>query len=201
MHLSAQGRPFANMMQGSDHCPVYAILKDQIEMEGKIVHTLDAMNPPGMFQDGKRQREHSAKDILPTSGRLIPDFTGRQSIRDMFSKRPSLKPSSVSGTSMSDSSAGLNVVDASLDDKPGPSDQSARASAEVMVHNPAPSEAAESRPALKRSLPEKPSATRQTKKAKNSGVAHPSSPLKGQSQIVGFFKPKTLAATPTTGDP
>ncbi|KAI4124131.1 MAG: hypothetical protein LQ338_004977, partial [Usnochroma carphineum] len=77
-------------LMGSDHCPVYAVLKDLIEIEGKSVHTLDVMNPPGMFTDGQRQREYSTKDMLPMSGKLIPEFDGRRNIRDMFTRKPPL---------------------------------------------------------------------------------------------------------------
>nr|AGW27557.1 DNA lyase [Ophiocordyceps sinensis] len=41
-----------------------------------------------MFQDGKRVREWSQRDVLPLSARLIPEFDRRQSIRDMFIKKP-----------------------------------------------------------------------------------------------------------------
>ena len=50
----------------------------------------DIMNPSGMFKSGKRLREHSPKDILPLSGKLIPEFDRRQNIRDMFNRKPSL---------------------------------------------------------------------------------------------------------------
>ncbi|PHH90958.1 hypothetical protein CDD83_2086 [Cordyceps sp. RAO-2017] len=54
----------------------------------------DVMNPPGMFQGGKRVREWSQKDVLPLSAKLIPEFDRRQSIRDMFTKKPELTASS-----------------------------------------------------------------------------------------------------------
>lgn len=76
--------------QGSDHCPVYASLKNRVHSDGRDVDLLDVMNPPGMFLNGIRQREYSKKDILPLSGKLIPEFDGRRSIRDMFSRKPSL---------------------------------------------------------------------------------------------------------------
>jgi AP endonuclease-2 len=42
------------------------------------------MNPLGMYEQGKRIREHVTTDILPLSGRLLPEFNRRQTIRDMF---------------------------------------------------------------------------------------------------------------------
>lgn len=75
--------------QGSDHCPVYAIFKDVVPLDGKPVNIRDIMNPPGVFANGERKQEYTTKLILPTSGRLIPEFDKRRSIKDMFSRKPS----------------------------------------------------------------------------------------------------------------
>jgi AP endonuclease-2 len=75
---------------GSDHCPVYAIIKDIVDIDGVAVHIKDVVNPPGMFKDGNRIREWNSKDLLPTSAKLIPEFDRRRNIRDMFAKKPSL---------------------------------------------------------------------------------------------------------------
>ena len=77
-------------MKGSDHCPVYATIKERIQLDGKDTHVLDVMNPPGMFINGNRLREYSVKDILSLSGKMIPEFDRRQSIRDMFKRKPTL---------------------------------------------------------------------------------------------------------------
>lgn len=69
---------------------MYAILKNRVHADGRDVDLLDVMNPAGMFLNGIRQREYSKIDILPLSGKLIPEFDGRRSIRDMFSRKPSL---------------------------------------------------------------------------------------------------------------
>ncbi|KAB5547057.1 Endonuclease/exonuclease/phosphatase [Coniochaeta sp. 2T2.1] len=74
---------------GSDHCPVYATLKDTVEVAGQTLHVIDKMNPEGMFVAGKRLQEWTAKKLLPTSAKLIPEFDRRRSIRDMFFKKPS----------------------------------------------------------------------------------------------------------------
>jgi AP endonuclease-2 len=74
---------------GSDHCPVYAVLKEKVEVDGKEVDVRDMMSA-GLFKDGIRQREWTAKDLLPMSAKLIPEFDRRRSIRDMFTKKPSL---------------------------------------------------------------------------------------------------------------
>lgn len=83
----------ADLLQGSDHCPVYATMHRKVEIEGKEVDLLDIINPPGVFLNGSRCRNYSSRDILPSSGRLIPEFDGRRSIRQMFSRGSSTLPS------------------------------------------------------------------------------------------------------------
>lgn len=69
---------------------MYAVIKDRITFDGKEYDVRDVVNPPGIFVDGVRKREHMTKDILPMSGKLIPEFDGRRSIRDMFARKPSV---------------------------------------------------------------------------------------------------------------
>jgi AP endonuclease-2 len=96
-------------LMGSDHCPVYAVTKEKVPTSGMSLpaleqaelqeetHVLDLMNPPGMFKNGVRQREYSpTKDAPPLSGKLLPEFTKRRNIRDMFNKKPVL-PKPMSG--------------------------------------------------------------------------------------------------------
>lgn len=47
------------------------------------------MNPPKVFEKGQRQDVGTTKHLLPYSGRLLPEFTKRRSIRDMFQKSSS----------------------------------------------------------------------------------------------------------------
>lgn len=97
-------------LMGSDHCPVYALMKEKVSrgrmlhmamadmenIQGEV-HLLDLMNPHGMYTDGKRQRDYNpATDMPPLSGKLLPEFTKRRNIRDMFKKMPLLENSSVS---------------------------------------------------------------------------------------------------------
>lgn len=165
-------------------------MKDTIDIDGKMVHTLDALNPPGMFKDGKRLRDHAQKDILPTSGRLIPDFTGRQSIRDMFAKRPSLKPASTSDVSggspiRQDASSAESKPAVEVEDMPV-------AVVEIMASPSKHVAPVTSRTAPKRALSDKSPKARAAKKSKGSTAAPSQGPSKGQSQIMGFFtrKPK-----------
>ncbi|KAK1146632.1 Class II abasic (AP) endonuclease [Aspergillus melleus] len=76
-------------LMGSDHCPVYAVLKDSVPLQGAMVNIRDLMNPSGVFHNGERQGEYSSKLLLPLSGRLIPEFDRRRSIKDMFARKPS----------------------------------------------------------------------------------------------------------------
>lgn len=60
------------------------------EME---THVLDILNPPGMFINGVEQRSvqmSKAYQVPKLSGRLLPEFVARRSIKDMFSKRTTL---------------------------------------------------------------------------------------------------------------
>lgn len=86
-------------LMGSDHCPVFGTLKDTVNFRGQETSLLDLMNPEDMMHNGKRLREWSLKDLLPISARLIPEFDRRQSIRDMFMKKPAPKtPASTPAT-------------------------------------------------------------------------------------------------------
>ena len=80
-------------LMGSDHCPVYAVLKDTVREGGAERHILDLVSPPGMVENGIRQTEWTTKCLLPMSGKLIQEFDKRRSIRDMFNRTPSLSKS------------------------------------------------------------------------------------------------------------
>lgn len=77
-------------LMGSDHCPVYAVISDKVQLDGSETDIKDVMNAVGMFKDGFRQRDWTAKDLLPTSAKLLPEFDRRRNIRDMFTKMPPL---------------------------------------------------------------------------------------------------------------
>lgn len=93
---------------GSDHCPVYAIIKDKVVINGTEVHIKDLMNPTGVFEGGIRKRDWTSKDLLPMSAKLIPEFDRRRSIRDMFVRKPSL-PSRDSPFEISDRKKSLQA--------------------------------------------------------------------------------------------
>ncbi|KIW25436.1 exodeoxyribonuclease III [Cladophialophora immunda] len=98
-------------LMGSDHCPVYAVLKDTVFADGVERHTLDIVNPPGMFVNGVRKQEWSNKCLLPMSGKLIQEFDKRQSIRDMFTRKPSLPKAK---SSIGDTDTNGAAVDAAV---------------------------------------------------------------------------------------
>ena len=78
-----------NGNQGSDHCPVFAVIKDTIEDQGSQTKLLDIVNPAGTFQNGIRQDAIP----MPIQPRLcmkrFPEYGQRRSIKDMFSKMAS----------------------------------------------------------------------------------------------------------------
>ena len=101
------------MDQGSDHCPVYAVLKNRIALDGQDIDARDKMNPPGIYVGGIRQRDYSSfLDLLPLSGKLIPEFSGRRNIRDMFKRNPvSLQSSSHARQDRRDVSETMRALD------------------------------------------------------------------------------------------
>ncbi|KIW76705.1 exodeoxyribonuclease III [Fonsecaea pedrosoi CBS 271.37] len=101
-------------LMGSDHCPVYAVLKDTVVVDGVERHILDMVNPPGMFVDGERKQEWTTKCLLPMSGKLIQEFDKRQSIRDMFTRKPSLLKSKSNIGDLDTNGAAVDVPEAAI---------------------------------------------------------------------------------------
>lgn len=186
-----------NSAQGSDHCPVYATLKKRISMDGRDVDLLDVMNPGGMFLHGHRQREYSAKDILPLSGKLISEFDGRRSIRDMFSRKFTLPRPQCVNRSFTKTELGLSKPDfeelCSTEQHPlqiSPTITSNEPSVYGSIPNSI-SLADRKRP-LQETLN-----TKLLKRAKSSSTATtPATFSNGQRSLSVFFKPK---AVPNTG--
>ncbi|PHH82025.1 hypothetical protein CDD82_7281 [Ophiocordyceps australis] len=73
-------------LMGSDHCPVFAVMADNLAVDGASLSLPDLVNPADMFSHGVRIRPWASSDCLPLSARLIPEFDRRQNIRDMFKK-------------------------------------------------------------------------------------------------------------------
>ncbi|KAB8290532.1 hypothetical protein EYC80_010957 [Monilinia laxa] len=191
-------------LMGSDHCPVFAILKPRVKLDGVEVDIRDFMSKD-MFKNGVRVREWSTKDLLPTSARLIPEFDRRQSIRDMFTRKPATSTAVALTSSVSKAQNGLEDLAAedttrSLIEKfdtpelstariPSPSISS--------IQSPSPN-------LVKRSAGALPPMSQQSKRSKvetksnkesSGGKGGKVPPGKGQSSLMGFFKPKTPPAT------
>ncbi|RYC56104.1 hypothetical protein CHU98_g10105 [Xylaria longipes] len=170
-------------LMGSDHCPVFAILNDTVRINNKEVFIKDIMNAPGVFKDGKRLREWSTKDLLPLSAKLIPEFDRRQSIKDMFFKKPAAPRiipalSQEASTSQVEESKKLvaSRSTGTLDSVPPCSTASA------------PSLVKSSSSSLKRTPSVSTSSNNPQKKARAGPSREPS--MKGQSSLMGFFKSK-----------
>ncbi|OCK83145.1 DNase I-like protein [Lepidopterella palustris CBS 459.81] len=184
-------------LMGSDHCPVYATFKQKVNLRGEEVDILDIMNPPGMFKDGKRLKEYTTRDLLALSGKLLPEFDKRRSIKDMFSRNPSFVRSrssaeppatpttavdSASETQESDPASVSNTQETSINQSFPPT--STARSTSSMASPEKKRRANESQPA------------RPAKKSKSSGATSNSpAPSKGQQSLKGFFKPKSSAST------
>ncbi len=172
-------------LMGSDHCPVYATISDVVKVDGKEVYLKDIMNLEGVFRDGNRLRDWTTNDLLPTSAKLIPEFDRRRSIKTMFFKKTvsTPKPSASSGTPSPNKNEQQSNVPPS----------SAEESSEPPVSQPTPSSSApspkkQSSTSLKRAQSTTASTSRPQKKPK--GALPREASTKGQSSLMGFFKPK-----------
>ena len=164
---------------GSDHCPVYAVLKQKVQIDEKEVDIKDIMSA-GMFKDGVRQREWTAKDLLPLSAKLIPEFDRRRSIKDMFAKKPALNtaPSlpisdEIDGSfpSVNPPTSNTQSADIATELKESPQTLKRERGATTSVA-----------PALKRN--------KTSMSTKTSAATAKSKAGKGQSSLMGFFKTK-----------
>ncbi|OKL63524.1 hypothetical protein UA08_01942 [Talaromyces atroroseus] len=171
-------------LMGSDHCPVFSVFKDNVFIDGAENDIHDIVNPPGAFANGKRQREYSTKDLLPLSGRLIPEFDRRQNIKDMFSRKPS---------SSSKASRTPTILESNGNHATTPSRS---ASSELIQLSQSPSKQpmqsntflptnGSSKRIRKESTPAPP-----PKRSKSTGKSDIGTSGKGQQSLMGFFKPK-----------
>ncbi|CAL5866535.1 uncharacterized protein PFLUO_LOCUS744 [Penicillium psychrofluorescens] len=175
-------------LMGSDHCPVYAVLKDTVSHDGEPVHIRDLMNPPGVFKGGERQQEYSAKFMLPGSGCLLPEFDveKRRSIKDMFARKPA--------STLARSTSTLERTPSLHETAPPAAPLSA--SFETDSAPPVPES-----PATK-SLPRKRSQPAPIPPAKRSkSTTTPTSSAAGQKTLKGFFKPKGIEGGETSQSP
>ncbi|KAI8623377.1 DNA lyase [Xylariaceae sp. FL1651] len=171
-------------LMGSDHCPVFATLNDIVQINGEEIYIKDIMNPPGMFKNGKRLKEWSPKDLLPLSAKLIPEFDRRQSIKDMFFRKPTT-PKNVPVLSQEASITQNDGTAPSSPENPNIAESEPSPSPSVI---PTLSPAKSSSVGLKRIPSASTSASKPPKRVKAGLSREPS--IKGQSSLRGFFKPK-----------
>ncbi|KAK0253679.1 hypothetical protein B0A54_14285 [Friedmanniomyces endolithicus] len=79
---------------GSDHCPVYVDFHDTVQSHGREVSLVDEMSPPGVFQNGARIKDWKLLDVPAFSGKRLPEFDKRRSIKSMFAAPSLRQPSS-----------------------------------------------------------------------------------------------------------
>ncbi|KAK5053168.1 hypothetical protein LTR84_002142 [Exophiala bonariae] len=188
---------------GSDHCPVYATLKDKILDGDNEMHMIDLLNPPGMFETGVRKRDWTNKDLLPMSGKLIQEFDKRRSIKDMFTRKPLLPTSKstiqengegqitesiVLSSSLSVEET-INTPDTAMD--PPTNKISLSRTTSSAINTQSPSKAVNGKRLA--STASAPTAKR-SKSASQSGL---NGAVKGQQSLKGFFaaKPSPVANT------
>ncbi len=202
-------------LMGSDHCPVYAVIKDVVSISRgstaeengaeEEVHILDLMNPVGMFKDGVRQREYDpVKDVPRLSGKLLAEFTKRRNIRDMFSKTPLPKPAPTPTPPVVDKESPTKVDVAST---PSTTNDNSDKDLELAIAasmadmastvdgNPissqSPLKSAEKRRASASASPNKP-----IKRGKSNAPITTSKASRGQQSLKGFFQSRTKPADP-----
>ncbi|KAK8201977.1 Class II abasic (AP) endonuclease [Zalaria obscura] len=178
-------------LMGSDHCPVYGDFKDVVEVhqgaEIRTEHMIDIMNPPGVFVEGKRQKEWTVKDVPVFSGKLLPEFDKRRSIKDMFKRTNT-------GTKQ------IKLGDENVDTPPSNGD-SAPSETPTATSTPqlgngspvkvlAPQAEQETTSLGKRKSMDAPSAKLPKRQKSETTTTLKAEPPKGQKSLKGFFAPK-----------
>ncbi|GAM87148.1 hypothetical protein ANO11243_051690 [Dothideomycetidae sp. 11243] len=192
-------------LMGSDHCPVYGHFKDLVQIktpqgDSKPTHILDILNPPGHFKDGKRLVEWSVKNIPAFSGKLLPEFDKRRSIKDMF-KKPSMSKMT-SSTQSTNGEVQKESIDSGSEAVYGNTLSDALFEPSTMTHDetlsqPSPTKSAASMsPGTKRKGSIL-AAPKPVKRQKSTGVpqSQKGESQKGQQSLKGFFAPKSVPAT------
>lgn len=169
---------------GSDHCPVFVELKEEVDVDGKVVKLVDLMNPTGMFLNGVRLKDWTIADTPPFSAKRLPEFDKRRSIKSMFAA-PKPQKSSASALARQTDAGAAEIFDISnashslhpQQGKYSGSDNTAKVQTSADSGTPLTKRKTHSI--------EKPSAVKQQKTESN--------PLrsKAQQSLKGFFQRKT----------
>ncbi|TKA23665.1 hypothetical protein B0A50_06501 [Salinomyces thailandicus] len=178
---------------GSDHCPVFADFNEVINWEGQETKLIDKMSPPGVFQEGVRQRDWTVQAVPAFSAKRMPEFDKRRSIKAMFAK-PVLKKDQSSTAHGPDA----NISSTQEEGPSAPDDQIGEHVAIAhQLNDDVGSAATSSKPAspgLKRKA-SSPVKTSSSKKLKANGEPPKS---RGQQSLKGFFsKPAASPAKST----
>ena len=157
------------------------------------------MSPIGTFEKGQRKIEYSTENILPVSGRLIPEFHRRRNIKDMFFRNPSITQGDGGSKTPVDQEVSSGVVETrSAVSAPDPTERTA---SKGKRDSPEPNP--ESVPSAKLNSNKRPqkSETRLPlpKRSKSTLSSGKATPVKGQQNLKGFFKPKQPAGTGSSG--
>lgn len=106
-------------LHGSDHCPVYIVLRDSLadpeDTAEQPSHIFDYLNPPGRFVNGKsmlpEDKDAALLKRFPQSGRRLPQFSNRRHIGNMFRQaaKPQPIPQSVTPLPQTDTGGELPV--------------------------------------------------------------------------------------------
>lgn len=163
-------------LHGSDHCPIFAVIKEKVEIGGIMVDIKDLMSA-NLYKEGVRQRDWQVQDLVPMSGKLINEFDRRRSIKEMF-----LKPTMSRGESSISKDENDDTKEAG---GMSTSNQTSRSTSVI------PSPAKSKRPS------QAPSPARPSKRGKSSTAGGEAT---SQPKIMGFFKPRAAAATSQLDD-
>ncbi|KAI2675857.1 hypothetical protein CBS147355_6038 [Penicillium roqueforti] len=180
-------------LMGSDHCPVYAVIKESVNQPKGEVNVRDILNPPGMFHCGRRQQEYSNECALPASGRLLPEFDvdKRRSIKDMFSRKPTSVPSRAVDLANTPANIPTTRVTESTDMHAafGSTDSAKKIPAPITARNQLPQTVSR-----KRSQPLPTTSAKRTKSAVSTSSGGSAA---GQKMLTGFFKPRAVISETT----
>lgn len=179
-------------LMGSDHCPVYANFDDVVVKDGVSIPLQELLNPATLVANGQRIRDWTIKDALALSAKLMPEFDGRRSIKDMFKRSSStiLKADGSPQPQITKAQVAAPNAAAVLSDSQGSVGDSPRLP-ELPNESKPPLSGVKrggtgsfTTAALKRQKP----IVDTTSQAKNK-------PKSGQRTLQGFFKPKTNGHT------
>ena len=186
-------------LAGSDHCPVYAVTKELVDWQGVETHILDVLNAKGTFSEGKRLREYNAaRDLLPFSGKLLPEFDKRRNIKDMFTKTPTPFWAKSSQEDATLSQTSFDLSQSTVESQRSP----VKTNTTTTVSTPPPKSTSPVKLPTKRPQSNSPAA-KSVKRSKSTLTSSTStSQTKGQRSLRGFFAPKPPepAPSPNTTD-